>query len=594
MSNPGSRRKGKKIKGHLTGRNRQSRPFLAAFGMVVAVAFFATVELGLFVFGVGDYRPLFVKQVDYIGREWVITNSDVGLNWFSYQLSESFNTKPRFQRFKADKEKGGYRIFVVGESAAAGWPLDENAGWSKMLEFMLNKVQKERKVEIINCGLTASTVSMYPFFMKEIKPYKPDLIILYAGHNEFYGVREPNRLLGLRISRLIARAFKRNKKVDTRKSLMEIRSDHQIAPESGDNAVARKRFESDLTRFIKSAKGTPLLIYKMCSNEELAPFGSYTPSGRDEGSKQAEKIVQLIEEAPFSPPDNALEELKDFLKVLPRHASVHHALALCYLSDGEIEKARQHFKKSIDLDTIPFRAKTFINEVIDSTVNRYSDRQVRFCETEPAFRKVSKRSVIGYDLFLDHVHPSIYGNYLIAREGVKIIVNDPLFQFANDDVEIPEFSDVLAGLNISEVDEYVALTFLKHTLYNRPPFKGFPGEKYVLELFAVRKRELFKQFSPVIRHCLSEYEKTEGQHEVHTLILSKTDLNSDIDNGVLEARRAVYASPNSGSAHYNLAYTLYIKGKMEEAREQFYQALTYGYRGRRAIDLAKKLNININ
>ena len=80
------------------------------------------------------------------------------------------------------------------------------------------------------------------------------------------------------------------------------------------------------------------------------------------------------------------------------------------------------------------------------------------------------------------------------------------------------------------------------------------------------------------------------------LILSKIYSNPNIDKAALEltARRALYASPDSGSAHYNLALTLYDKGEIEEAKEHVYQALTYGYRDRRIFDLAKELNINLN
>ena len=59
---------------------------------------------------------------------------------------------------------------------------------------MLPAAYPERRFEVINCGITALNTFCLVDFMREIADYDPDLVILYAGHNEFmgpYGVTTP-------------------------------------------------------------------------------------------------------------------------------------------------------------------------------------------------------------------------------------------------------------------------------------------------------------------------------------------------------------------------------------------------------------------
>ena len=64
---------------------------------------------------------------------------------------------------------------------------------------MLADVYPDRHFEVINCGMTAINTFCLLDFATEVVGYEPDLIILYAGHNEFvgpYGVTTPFRKFG--------------------------------------------------------------------------------------------------------------------------------------------------------------------------------------------------------------------------------------------------------------------------------------------------------------------------------------------------------------------------------------------------------------
>ena len=57
-----------------------------------------------------------------------------------------------------------------------------------MLEWRLQRTFADREIEVINTALTAVNSYTLLDFADEIVTQRPDAIIIYAGHNEYYGV----------------------------------------------------------------------------------------------------------------------------------------------------------------------------------------------------------------------------------------------------------------------------------------------------------------------------------------------------------------------------------------------------------------------
>ena len=109
---------------------------------------------------------------------------------------------------------GTVRIFVLGASTVIGFPNPYHTAFPSFLKLMLADVAEDVRVEIINCGMTAINSFSLLDFMDEVVEYEPDLVILYAGHNEFvgpYGVTTPflrfgNDWRGIRLYMLLQRS----------------------------------------------------------------------------------------------------------------------------------------------------------------------------------------------------------------------------------------------------------------------------------------------------------------------------------------------------------------------------------------------------
>lgn len=89
--------------------------------------------------------------------------------------------------FDQEKKSNSFRIFILGESAGAGYPFTPIGSFSRYLQQRLAIEYPESRIEVVNCAMTAINSYAMRDIMPGILKEKPDLIIIYAGHNEYYG-----------------------------------------------------------------------------------------------------------------------------------------------------------------------------------------------------------------------------------------------------------------------------------------------------------------------------------------------------------------------------------------------------------------------
>ena len=140
-------------------------------------------EIGLRIFNYGGNLDLFIDGPE--GYEnYLRCNPNVARRYFYTQ--STIPTPPR-QLFLKEKPKNGYRIFVLGESSAAGFPYGNNASFPNILERGLSNAFPEKKIEVISVAMAAINSYTLLDLVDEILPQKPDALLIYTGHNEYYG-----------------------------------------------------------------------------------------------------------------------------------------------------------------------------------------------------------------------------------------------------------------------------------------------------------------------------------------------------------------------------------------------------------------------
>lgn len=339
-------------------------------------------ELVLRVVGYGSSSPLFVEAGGH--PEWMEINPRVGERWFR---GGPFVPTPEVEYFRATKPQDGLRIFFQGESSAQGFPYGHGAMPSRMLERRLALDHPGRAVEVVNVAFTAVNSWTLLDQVDEIVAQRPDAVLIYTGHNEYYGALglRPRPLakaaLLVRHSRLaqlvaggVGRLTSPRPMDDAPRTVMQLMAGEQQVP------LGSERYEAGLRQFrtniaellarYRAAK-VPVFIGTVASNERDQP----PLDGRDTPAAKAYARARALE------------------------------------AKGDTAGARDSYREARDLDALRFRAPAAINAIIREEATRHGATVVESAERLAAS---SPGGVVGASLMLEHLHPNLDGYAIVA------------------------------------------------------------------------------------------------------------------------------------------------------------------------------------
>jgi lysophospholipase L1-like esterase len=378
---------------------RRQRLF-ALLALLIPFAVFAIVEGGLRIANYrGDLR-LFV-HLPNVDPKYLGVNERLGARYF---VGVRALPTPPGDLFLAAKPAHGFRVFVLGESSAAGFPYGYNGTFSRVLRDALQDVMPQDTVEVVNLGLAAtSTYTLYDE-VDEILAQHPDAVMIYAGHNEFYGalgagsterlgawpafVRTYLRLQRLKtvlLAREVATglvqrvgAFSGVKR-DTLQSLMQQMVREELIPlNSPTYEKGVRQFRSNMGAILRRFQHAKVPVF----------VGSLTSNLRDQAPFRSLKTGELP----------AAEQV---------YAAAREALA-----NHDPAGARKQFERARDLDALRFRAPTEFNSIIRTLVR---ETGAHYVPVDEAFAASASDGIPGSELFWEHLHPNQHGYHLIGK-----------------------------------------------------------------------------------------------------------------------------------------------------------------------------------
>ncbi|MBZ0273585.1 SGNH/GDSL hydrolase family protein [bacterium] len=100
--------------------------------------------------------------------------------WF-VEMGRIRGKKPPYK-----KPPGEVRIVALGSSSTEGFEIDEDKNvWPGRLETILRARDRKRKARVLNAGVPGTTTFRMMLNLRhELVRYSPDIVILYAGHND--------------------------------------------------------------------------------------------------------------------------------------------------------------------------------------------------------------------------------------------------------------------------------------------------------------------------------------------------------------------------------------------------------------------------
>ena len=87
--------------------------------------------------------------------------------------------------FPKQKSTNDFRIFTLGGSAAYGEPFGPEGSFSRWLQDRLNALNPSTNYQVINCARRGFGSVRVMNVFDEIVDYQPDLILVYFGNNEY-------------------------------------------------------------------------------------------------------------------------------------------------------------------------------------------------------------------------------------------------------------------------------------------------------------------------------------------------------------------------------------------------------------------------
>jgi len=358
----------------------------------------ALIEMGLRVAGFAENRRNVFKPIENeIG--WTGLNPEYPSRYF-----RGFLPAVAFTPFRTDKPQDAVRVVVLGGSSTAGFPYQWYHGFPSALERRLSDRFAGHPVEVINLGMTA--VNSYTLWdlSDHVVEMKPDLVIVYAGHNEFYGALGAGTTAswypkGAWFGRTLL-TLKRSALVLALENLLLGPPDYGLEPGSNERTLMARVVQN---AGIVYGEGTYQAgIDQFRSNmdrvlDRLASRGIPVLAGT--------LVANLRDQHPLSQTEDAVAAFD----------AAREALA-----SGDTTAAHRLFIEARDLDQIRFRASSDINEIIGSWDRREG---VTVVDLEPVFEAASPAGIPGNNLFTDHLHPNSEGYDLMADAMVSPAVS---------------------------------------------------------------------------------------------------------------------------------------------------------------------------
>ncbi len=393
----------------------------------IPVLFFVLIEGGLRIIGFGQDYPLFTPVE--AAPDYLVMNREVAHRYFNQEVRVPTGLH---DVFRADRDSTTLRIFVQGGSSAAGYPYYYGGSFSRMLEQRLQQTWPERRVELVNIAMAA--VNSYAILdqVDEILDQSPDAVLIYAGHNEFYGalgvgssqslgrnrhvVNLYLRLQSWRILQLIRSGLSQAAQVVSRNpdgssTLMERMVRRQeIELDSDTYQAGMQQFRGNLRSILGKyhQHDIPVFIGTVASNERThPPFQSgLMPSTNPDQLERAYEEALRAESLPSS-----IERMREVVALDSMAAQSWFALGTLLDMQGDYTQARQAYIMAKDLDQLRFRATEEVNQIIREEA---AGAGATLVDIQGSLRERANENIIGSDLMLEHLHPNLEGYFVFA------------------------------------------------------------------------------------------------------------------------------------------------------------------------------------
>ena len=483
---------------------------LLPFGLLILT------ELALRALGYGQDYPLFIDAPGQPG--YLTMNPNVSEKYFTTVENATLGNQELFLKEKSDRT---FRVFVLGASTGLGYPYLHNGSFHRWLRYRLMRTYPNTDFEIINVSLTAVTTYTLLDFARQLTNYQPDAVLIYAGHNEYYGtlgVGSTSRLGGIPLG-----GIPLGDNPTLVRAMIGLRDFRLMQLINDAMAGLRKGFS-----------GTPDLrtnLMQRLAAEQSIPYGSelYERGIAQYRANLNDLLAHLNEQEVPVLLSNLVSNQKDLPPFISdttdseRSAAFHYQRGQQAYGAGNYDEAKANFVQAKELDLLRFRAPEAMNAIVNELVDQYAN--VHAVDAQAVFAQHSPHSIVGEETLLEHVHPNLYGYGLLSEAFYQTLQETQLVPGTAEDTL--SWEELRTQMPVTIVDSlrgaYETMMLKEGWPFNQPVPPIEERVKTTEEALAgqlvVQQISWDEAMQQLLRHYVQTNQSTEAMQVAEALVL---------------------------------------------------------------------------
>jgi tetratricopeptide (TPR) repeat protein len=332
--------------------------------------------------------------------------------------------------------EGVVSLVTIGGSTMRGFPYDPHYSIGHVVRWQLQQRYPSTRVEFSSLAMTGVNLQQAVGQLSQLTS-RPDIVILYSGHNEFFhGLEElvltrkaswefvDRWLAASAIFRVanppIARLALSYRQPEASLDLVNL----PVCPEQLAQ-VRLERFEANLNTLAEWGKrhGVTLVWYvPVACHADMEPNRSVMldPPGQvqKDGFEETWRELRTLQQS--GRVQEACQRYADLVSMYPEFAEWHFRKGECHRLMGEIQEAQRHFRAALDLDGYPIRATQTYREAVSRIASQH---RIVVLDAESILLNQADVELLDDGLFLDGIHPNLKSIYGLGMAGVQAIMD---------------------------------------------------------------------------------------------------------------------------------------------------------------------------
>ncbi|HYN74370.1 MAG TPA: tetratricopeptide repeat protein [Candidatus Methanoperedens sp.] len=364
----------------------------------------------------------------------------------SYVTNPHFKSSMNIQRFDRRKARGKTRIFILGSSAAMGWPGNAESAFSGILRRALDSAYPG-KFEIVNAAGLSYASHRVLDVLHDVLDHEPDFVLIYSGNNEYVernvlppparsrAARAANRILRdkniYRSVRLLLHRFAPSLFIrpdgpdltDLRAS--PVRRKEPVRNPDVDRDVL-ENYRKNVAEMAKVLRGRAVrgaICTVPVNLSGWVPTDVFPVFEDAQSRARWNELMRAAFAAYYGNRDAEAERLfRSVAAVSPGYATARFFRGDSLRRLGRYPEAREEYAAACEYDGRPIRELPSFNR---SLLAESESLRFPVIDLAEGFAKHRGNDIEGKELFIDYCHPNETGHKVIAgivlREIVRIM-----------------------------------------------------------------------------------------------------------------------------------------------------------------------------